>query len=157
MDRVEKSGTPRHFCWEWRLAAPVENTTEGPKNLKIEQAYDPAIPLLGHIQRETCPKSVSSPKFTAAHSQQPGRDATHSSWGMDNRDVGHIYNGTVLFVNGDKCQLLASQTDLEVGHTKWVQVRWESVNIIWDHLYGESEKKNDTNGLIHETEQTHRT
>ena len=68
MKSVSEKGTLVHCWWECKLVQPLWKTVwRFLRKLKIELAYDPAIPLLGIypdktiIQKDTC-----MPMFTAA-------------------------------------------------------------------------------------------
>ena len=41
-----KKGTFLHYCWDYKLVQPLENSMEVPQKSKIELPYDPAIPLM---------------------------------------------------------------------------------------------------------------
>ena len=71
LERVWRKGTLLHCWWECKLIQPLWRTVwRFLKNLKIELAYDPAIPLLGIypektiIQKDTCTTVFNAAVFT---------------------------------------------------------------------------------------------
>ena len=74
-----EKGTVLHCCWERKLMQPLWRTVwRFLKKLKIEQLYDPAIPLLGIypdktiIQKESCTTMFIAALFTIARTwKQP--------------------------------------------------------------------------------------
>ena len=118
-----EKGNPLHCWWECKLIQPLWRTVwRFLKKLKIEQSYDPAIPLLGiyrkktTIQKDTCTATFVAALFTIA------RTATEMSvdrW-MDKEDVAHIYNGILLSHKKEWNRVICNEVDgPRVCHTEW--------------------------------------
>ena len=57
-----EKGTLLHCWWECKLVQPLQGTVRSfLRKLKIELAYDPAIPLLGIYPDKTNPKTYMHP------------------------------------------------------------------------------------------------
>ena len=73
-----EKGTLLHCWWEWKLVQSVWGTVSMfLKKLKLELAYDPAIPLLGiYLDRIINWEHTRSPVFTAAVLRQARQGRT---------------------------------------------------------------------------------
>lgn len=70
MVRLPRRGSPVHCWWECTLVRPLRKTAQGfLEKLKVEQAYDPTVPLLGTYLKEgksLSQRDICMPRFTAA-------------------------------------------------------------------------------------------
>ena len=89
-----EKGTLLHCWWEWKLVQPRWKTVwRFLRKLKIELAYDPAIPLLGIylektiIQKDT-PSSRSSSGQIATCTEQEVKGADSPRREMDSKSAG---------------------------------------------------------------------
>ena len=85
-----EKGTFLHYCWDYKLVQPLENSMEVPQKFKIELPDDPTIPLLGiqlkkiKIQAQ---KNICTLLFTAC---------SFKGLQMDEQINNLIYNGILL-------------------------------------------------------------
>ena len=90
-----EKGTLLHCWWEYKLIQPLWITVwRFLKKLKIEQPYDPAIPLLGIypeksiIQKDTCTTMFIAALFTIARTWKPSKCPSTDEW---IKKMWHIY------------------------------------------------------------------
>ena len=88
LERVwRKKGTLLHCWWQCKLIQPLWRTVwRFLQKLKIELAYDPAIPLLGIypektiIQKDTCTRMFIAALFTVAGSWKQPKCPSTDEW-----------------------------------------------------------------------------
>ena len=128
------------------------------KKLKIELAYDPAIPLLGMylekiiLQKDTCTPVFSAALFTITRTWRQLKCPLTDEW---IKKMWYIY--TMEYYSAIKMNEIMPFAATWIGVEIIIlsEVIQRKTNIIWYHLYVESKKMIQMN-LITKQKQTHR-